>query len=582
MSRLEIKNTLEKLTEVIESITNDKIKSIQKTLLNLVEVLVSDNDQLRADNQALRNEINRLKGEQGKPNIRPQIGSSTNISSELERRCGKKKKDKKSKKKKHKIRIDRVEICDIDITQLPKDVIFKGYQTVVVQDITIKTDNIKFRKKIYYSPSLKKTFIAQLPTGFQGEFGPQIKTLILNLYHDSNMTEPAIRAFLETHGIFISAATVSRILTDDKEDFHHEKSDIVQAGLASSSYQHVDDTGARVNGKNHYTHVLCNPFFTAYFTTPHKDRLTILEILSQDELTFLFDEKAFAVMEEMKLPSKPLERLQHILIVKKLLNKSMNQKVLDGLLANIFPNPSKHQTNRKIIKEASAIAAYQQLPHAISSLVCDDAPQFKLITQLLGLCWIHEGRHYKKLEPIVPLHRKQLEQFRDKFWVYYHQLLDYRNSPNPLLITPLAAKFDRLFSTRTGYVELDARIEKTQNKKTQLLLVLEHPEIPLHNNPAELGARAQARKRDISLQTKNEKGTQAKDSLMTVVQTAKKLGINVFSYLHDRISKKFEMPSLASLISSRGKLLTCKGSRPMCGKIYDLEHQHESVWYPSF
>jgi hypothetical protein len=29
--------------------------------------------------------------------------------------------------------------------------------------------------------------------------------------------------------------------------------------------------------------------------------------------------------------------------------------------------------------------------------VCDDAPQFKWLTEDIGLCWVHEGRHYKKL-----------------------------------------------------------------------------------------------------------------------------------------------------------------------------------------
>lgn len=30
-------------------------------------------------------------------------------------------------------------------------------------------------------------------------------------------------------------------------------------------------------------------------------------------------------------------------------------------------------------------------------LVCDDAPQFTLVTEELALCWVHEGRLYKKL-----------------------------------------------------------------------------------------------------------------------------------------------------------------------------------------
>ena len=62
------------------------------------------------------------------------------------------------------------------------------------------------------------------------------------------------------------------MLTDDLEEFYQEKADIITAGLQSTRYQHLDDTGARVNGKNHYTHILCNPFYTAYFTVPRKDR----------------------------------------------------------------------------------------------------------------------------------------------------------------------------------------------------------------------------------------------------------------------------------------------------------------------
>ena len=38
-------------------------------------------------------------------------------------------------------------------------------------------------------------------------------------------------------------------------------------------------TSARVNGDNHYTQILCNPYYAAYFTVPYKNRESILEIL---------------------------------------------------------------------------------------------------------------------------------------------------------------------------------------------------------------------------------------------------------------------------------------------------------------
>lgn len=422
---------------------------------------------------------------------------------------------------------------------------FKGYQSVIVQEIEIHPDNIEFKKEVYYSPLMKKTFIASLPLGYQGEFGPNIKALVLSLHSESKMTEPAIVNFLRNHGVMISAATVSRIITDNHEQFHQEKADIIQAGLPSTIYQQMDDTGARVNGKNHYTHVLCNEHYTAYFTRPNKDRLTILEILSQGLLTFCFNESAYALMEQMKLPNKVLMALRS-----KKIKKILNRKEIDTLLNELFPDMDRHHTNRRIILEASAIIAYQQSPHAIQLLLTDDAPQFKQITEMLALCWIHDGRHYKKLDPVFPRHVRKVESFLEKYWDYYHQLLAYKEEPTAKAAKILRKEFSTLFKTKTGYEQLDACIEKTLLKKDSLLLVLDYPQVPLHNNASELGARSQARYRDISFQTKNPKGTEAKDTFMTIIATAKKLGVNAFLYIKDRVSQRFEMPALAQLIAA--------------------------------
>jgi hypothetical protein len=98
---------------------------------------------------------------------------------------------------------------------------------------------------------------------------------------------------------------------------------------------------------------------------------------------------------------------------------------------------------------------------------------------------------------------------------------------------------------------LDDRIAKTLDKKTELLVVLNHPEVPLHNNLSENGARVEKRRSDVSLQTKTDEGTRAKDTMMSVVETCKKLGISGYKYIHDRVNKKHEMPSLASIIKNK-------------------------------
>ena len=176
-------------------------------------------------------------------------------------------------------------------------------------------------------------------------------------------------------------------------------------------------------------------------------------------------------------------------------------------------------------------------------------PGFKQITEILALCWVHAGRHYKKLIPVIPEHKQLLDDFITKLWAYYHQL-GFQKNPLPELQLSLSLKFDELFSTITGYNDLDERIAKTRSQKESLLVVLEHPDVPLHNNPAELDARVQARRRDISLQTQNSKGTAAKDTFMSIVQTAIKLKVNAFAYIKDRVSKTMKMASLSSVIQN--------------------------------
>ena len=188
--------------------------------------------------------------------------------------------------------------------------------------------------------------------------------------------------------------------------------------------------------------------------------------------------------------------------------------------------------------EAAAIAGYHADKESpvVRLLICDDAQKFKLLTEELALCWIHQGRNYKKLTPFVDYHRQQLETFSGKFWDFYDQRLGFRQSPVPFEQKRLSEEFDPLFSTTTGYDALDEQIAKTLAKKSNLLMVLSHPEIPLHNNPAELAARVGVRKRDVSFGPRTRDGTKAWDTFMSEAKTAKKLGVNFIAYIHDRIS----------------------------------------------
>jgi hypothetical protein len=536
-----------------KTIENESLHQVFITLMNLVETLSAKVAEQAEEIQRLRDENNRLKGEQGKPNIKANK-ASPDLSSEKQRRESK---PRQSSSKQGRLKIDREEIAKVDREQLPTDAVFKGYQEVVTQDIIFRTENILFRKEKYYSKSQRQTYLGELPSGYHGQFGPGVRAWVLTLYYEGGMSEPKILSILQTVGLQISAGQLSDMLIKDQEAFHSESADVVRAGIESSPWHHLDSTGTRVNGINQHCHVLCNPLYTFYCTTPFKDRLSMLRVLlGGSDLLFHFNAQALTLMEQLGISAKWQTRLSAIFGEEQVFTEEQVERVLTSQLPNMGP------TVRKNVKDALAIAAYrtQTAYPVVTLLLCDDAPQFNALTVELALCWIHEFRHYKKLQPRFTHHLTLLQEFGAAFWKLYQGLLDYRNHPDPAQIAVLQTSFDQLFGKKSGYQQLDACKERTLKKREQLLMVLSHPEILLHNNPAELGARARVRKRDVSLQARTPEGIGAWDTFHTLVGTANKLGVNLFRYFFDRITHAYALPSLASLIHERATSMILGGS----------------------
>ncbi len=217
-------------------IADPSMRQTIEILLNFIEELNSKVKRLEEENQKLQDEINRLKGEDGKPDIKANKtkGFKKDHSSEKERKAPK---EHTKSSKNVNITIDRKEILPYPKSELPPDAEFKGYEEVIVQDILLKTDNVLFLKPKYYSPSEGKTYLAPLPAGYDGEFGPGVKALVLSLYYGANMTQGKLLEFLEDIGISMSAGYLSNLLIKKTEDFEIELNEVYIEGLARAPVQ---------------------------------------------------------------------------------------------------------------------------------------------------------------------------------------------------------------------------------------------------------------------------------------------------------------------------------------------------------
>lgn len=536
-------------------------------LVNLLEKALAENRQLKEEVAALKDENTRFKGGQGRPPLAGGKSKAKNDDPLAEFKHRKpptadpSDKDRSRKETKNaKLVIDRVETLGLAKADLPPDAVFKGYEEVVVQDVKFEATTILFRRAKYYSAEQSMSYTAPLPAGYGGQFGPGVRAWVLNLYYAANLSEPKLLEFLHTIGLKVSAGQLSHWLIHEVEVFHQEKAEVVRAGLESTPYQHLDSTATGLFGQSYQCHILCNPLYTAYTTLPGKDRYSLLKVLLGGEpLRYRLTNRVLEQLTEAGVAAKTRAILSLLP-----LDQEWSETELDQHLAQHLPQ--LRASRAKLLKELMALASYQcrkDYPR-VQLLLTDDAPQFEGLTAQRALCWLHEIRHYKKLHPQTGYARRRYGEFLDKFWQLYKQILLYREAPSLVEAERLRRRFDTLFQTPTGYDQLDERKQVSFAKKVQLLAVLEHPELPLHNNPAELGARQRVRKRDVSLQTCKAAGLRAWDTFQSLVESAKKLGVNSYAYFYDRISGKYALPSLAQLIAEKSLelKLNCSWLKP--------------------
>jgi hypothetical protein len=198
-----------------------------------------------------------------------------------------------------------------------------------------------------------------------------------------------------------------------------------------------------------------------------------------------------------------------------------------------------------------AIAAHGFLHEAV--IVSDDAGQFNVGTH--ALCWVHAERLVHKLETFTDQQRAAQQHVRGLIWWYYSDLKAYRLDPTSRRRSEMRARFDRIFLRTTGFATLDRLLKRLHANKAELLMVLDHPEIPLHTNGSENDIRCQVTKRQISGGTKTDIGRDCRDAFLGLGKTCQKLGVSFWNYLGARLSVAgaSAVPRLADLIRCRAQ-----------------------------
>ncbi|MFH1993561.1 MAG: transposase [Pseudomonadota bacterium] len=488
--------------------------------------------------QILRDEIARLKNQKPKPKIKP---------SNLENRPDKDKKGNKKRSRKRPGSAKRHknppihETIDVSPDNLPEGSRFKGYDCFTVQDIIIRAINTRYRLERWKTPS-GDYIVGELPKQVKGHYGSTLISFILYQYYHGHVTQPLIREELLEFGIDISTGKINSIITEGNDAFHLEKDQILCTGLEVSRYVHVDDTGARHKGRNGYCTHIGNELFTWFESTYYKSRINFLTLLQAGPSDYVLNDDAFRYMAANKFPKAKLAQLASYSLScfstteqwGSLLNKL-------GILSAIHV---------RLATEGALLAGV--LEHGINPdlvIISDDAGQFNVF--LHALCWIHAERTLNKVVGINDQQRIAIEDIRARFWDLYDQLKLFKQNPAEAKKVELSACFDKLFTTKTCCMTLNLALKRIYKNKSELLLVLERPDIPLHNNLSERDIREYVKKRKISGSTRSDIGRRCRDTFTSLKKTCRKLDVSFWKYLLDRVIGSQQIPLLGELIRHR-------------------------------
>jgi len=166
------------------------------------------------------------------------------------------------------------------------------------------------------------------------------------------------------------------------------------------------------------------------------------------------------------------------------------------------------------------------------------------------------GMNYSKRDAELAVSGVNRLPMYAKGWALYADLKRYKQTPTKRAQKAIAARFETLCGTKTTFQTLNQALQRLAQNKAELLLVLERPDIPLHNNLSERDIREYVIKRKISGSTRSENGRRCRDTFASLKKTCQKQGISFWDYLMDRLALTHAIPCLSELVRGEAKLHT--------------------------
>ena len=514
-----------------------EIPEDQKT--PLVQLLLRIIQEQAEEIVLLKNEIAKLKGQKPRPKIPP-----SNVSNDA------KNKEKRSGRVddngaiSHARRQRRKEQRTIEPACIPSGSRFKGYEDYSVQDLCIESVEIQFRLAVYITPQGERVRGTLPPEYSHGHFGAELQAYCIAQYFQCHVTEPLLLEQLSEIVIDMSPAELSNILIQGKEQFHQENEEVRDAGIRHSNFLNVDDTSSRHQGRNGYCTAIGSPLFSYFKSTDSKSRINFLRVLQGAQEVYAITEESLNYAFARDIDDQVLEELEQF-EGRRFANRAAWENFLKKRKIDSAED-IRTATEAALVGGAFKIGLDLNIP-----MISDAAPQFALL--LNALCWVHEERHYRKLIPISENERIEIEKMQGEIWDFYETLKIYKLQPNVHQQTQLAQRFDEIFSTEYQSDALKVLMVHTRSRKEALLLVLKHPQLPLHNNDCERDIREYAKRRKISGSTRSETGRRARDTFTSLKKTCQKHCISFWNYVVDRLADKRTVPRLADLIKRKAQ-----------------------------